>query len=228
MHDPDSTVELVLRHLREGIIDGTYQPESKLQPKLIADTCGTSIIPVREAFRILESEGFVTVFHNRGAWVSPMSAADLDDLYSIRAELECEAVRRASSFDEKKIDMLMKNLGEAQERNAKGDHAAVVALNQEFHFGIYEMAGSPRRLKLIEQLWLHSARYQRLSLHYRHDAASDEHRLIVESLSNGDHSAAAEALRNHLESTVELIRGAVESANFVGRVKGRGGMTAAS
>lgn len=213
MHDPDSTVELVVRHLREGIIDGTYQPESKLQPKLIAETCGTSFIPVREAFRILESEGFVTVFHNRGAWVSSMSVADLDDLYSIRTELECETVRRASGFDEKKIDMLFDNLGEAQECHARGDHAEVVALNRDFHFAIYEMAGSPRRLKLIEQLWLHSARYQRLSLHYRHDAASDEHRLIVECLRDGDHSAAAEALRSHLASTVELIRGAVEAAS---------------
>ena len=227
MHDPDSTVELVVRHLREGIIDGTYQPESKLQPKVIAEKCGTSFIPVREAFRILESEGFVTVFHNRGAWVSSMSVEDLDDLYSIRTELECEAVRRASSCDEKKIDVLLNNLGEAQERHAKGDHAAVVTLNREFHFAIYELAGSPRRLKLIDQLWLHSARYQRLSLHYRHDAASDEHRLIVDSLSNGDHSAAAEALRCHLASTFELIRGAVEAASFVGR-EDRSGVAAAS
>ncbi len=224
MHDPDSTVELVVRHLREGIIDGTYQPESKLQPKLIAERCGTSFIPVREAFRILESEGFVTVFHNRGAWVSSMSVADLDDLYSIRTELECEAVRRASGFDEKKIDMLFDNLGAAQECYARGDHAEVVALNRDFHFAIYEMADSPRRLKLIEQLWLHSARYQRLSLHYRHDAASDEHRLIVECLRDGDHSAAAEALRSHLASTAELIRGAVEAAS----VKDRDEVAAAS
>lgn len=224
MHDPDSTVELVVRHLREGIIDGTYQPESKLQPKLIAERCGTSFIPVREAFRILESEGFVTVFHNRGAWVSSMSVADLDDLYSIRTELECEAVRRASGFDEKKIDMLFDNLGEAQGCHARGDHAEVVALNRDFHFAIYEMAGSPRRLKLIEQLWLHSARYQRLSLHYRHDAASDEHRLIVGCLRDGDHSAAAEALRSHLASTVELIRGAVEASS----VEDRDGVAAAS
>ena len=224
MHDPDSTVELVVRHLREGIIDGTYQPESKLQPKLIAEMCGTSLIPVREAFRILESEGFVTVFHNRGAWVSSMSVADLDDLYSIRMELECEAVRRSSGFDKKRIDMLFDNLGEAQECHDRGDHPEVVALNRDFHFAIYEMAGSPRRLKLIEQLWLHSARYQRLSLHYRHDAASDEHRLIVECLRYGDHSAAAEALRSHLASTVELIRGAVEVAS----VEDRDGVAAAS
>ena len=221
MHDPDSTVEFVLRHVREGIIDGTYQPESKLQPKLIAERCGTSFIPVREAFRILESEGFVTVFHNRGAWVSPMSAADLDDLYTIRTELECEAVRRASGFDDDKIDMLLHNLNEAQEQNARCDHAAVVALNRDFHFAIYEMAGSPRRLKLIEQLWLHSARYQRLSLYYRHDAASAEHRLIVQALRDGDHFAAAEALRSHLASTVELIRGAVEIASLEGDVEGR-------
>ena len=95
----DSTVEQVLDFVREGIISGRYPPRSKLLPKQIAEHCGTSFIPVREALRVLESEGFVAFVHNRGAWVTPLSLNDLKDLYEIRLELESEAVRRADGTE---------------------------------------------------------------------------------------------------------------------------------
>ena len=99
----DSTVEQVLTYVREGIISGHFPPDVKLLPKQIAESCGTSFIPVREALRVLESEGFVNFVHNRGAWVTPLSLADLEDIYTIRIELECEAVRRAEPFSKAEI-----------------------------------------------------------------------------------------------------------------------------
>ncbi|HSL73333.1 MAG TPA: GntR family transcriptional regulator [Ilumatobacteraceae bacterium] len=202
----DSTVEQVLEFIRDGIVRGGYPPRSKLLPKQIAESCGTSFIPVREALRVLESEGFVTFVHNRGAWVTPLSLHDLEDLYTIRLELECEAVRRASRFDDAEIEALEKMLERSRVSDEKGRRAEVVRLNRDFHFTIYRKADSPRRMKLIEQLWLHSARYQRMSLDYRHDAADAEHRGIVDMLRCGDHDAAAESLRTHLTSTVVLLK----------------------
>jgi DNA-binding GntR family transcriptional regulator len=201
----DSTVELVLEHIRDGIITGRYPPQSKLLPKQIAERCGTSFIPVREALRVLESEGFVTFLHNRGAWVTPLSLQDLEDLYTIRLELECEAVRRAAPFDAADIDALEKLLERSRLHADKGRHAKVVELNRELHFAIYRKAGSPRRMKLIEQLWLHAARYQRMALDYRHDAADAEHSEIVDMLRVGDHEGAARALHTHLSTTVSLL-----------------------
>ena len=92
----DSSVHHVVQHLRGGIISGEYPHDTKLLPKAIAERCGTSFIPVREALRILESEGFVVFRHNRGAWVTTLSIADLEDLYELRIELESEAVRRGT------------------------------------------------------------------------------------------------------------------------------------
>lgn len=202
----DSTVEQVLDFVRDGIISGRYAPRSKLLPKQIAEHCGTSFIPVREALRVLESEGFVTFVHNRGAWVTPLSLADLEDLYTIRLELECEAVRRAEPFTEAELRELDAMLDRSQMHAEKGRRSKVVGLNREFHFAIYRKANSPRRLKLIEQLWMHAARYQRLSLEYRHDAADSEHRDILTALRAGDHNAAARELHTHLSTTVSLLR----------------------
>jgi len=212
----DSNVEQVLAHVRERIISGEFPPSSKLLPKVIAEACGTSFIPVREALRVLESEGFVTFVHNRGAWVTPLSMSDLDDLYTIRIELECEAVRRAAPLSSDEIRRLEQLLERADVANRTGDRATVIEMNRELHLSIYSNAGSPRRMKLIEQLWLHSARYQRLSLLYRHDAADAEHRLILECLARRDQKGAAKALKTHLETTVRLLREGIESSHSAG------------
>ncbi len=202
----DSTVDTVLNVIRQRIITGEYPPNSKIMPKQIAEDCGTSFIPVREALRVLESEGFVSFVHNRGAWVTPLSLSDLEDLYTIRLELECEAVRRAEPMNDRELSEIDAVLSEAERAALAGQQTRVIELNRVFHFSLYAKANSPRRLKLIEQLWMHSARYQRLALIHRDDAADGEHRVVLNAVANGDQNTAADALRDHLETTVTLVR----------------------
>jgi DNA-binding GntR family transcriptional regulator len=204
----DSSVDHVVKHLRDGIICGEYPHDTKLLPKAIAERCGTSFIPVREALRILESEGFVVFRHNRGAWVTSLSVADLEDLYELRIELETQAVRRARPCTERDIQLLRDVVDRIAIANQRNEPQKVVELNRDLHFLIYRRSNSPRRLRTIEQLWLHAERYQRLSVEFRHDAADDEHRQIIELLAAGDHNAAADAMGDHLTTTVELLRGA--------------------
>jgi len=202
----DSTVDFVVNHLRQGIINGSYESDTKLLPRQIAEHCGTSFIPVREALRILEAEGFVIFRHNRGAWVTMLSVSDLEDLYTLRIELEAEAVRRARPFEERSIDQLRNILVRMNDGYKRGDTQSVVALNHDLHFHIYRRCGSPRRLRVIEQLWFHAERYQQLAVAFRHDAADLEHREIIDALADGDHHEAADALTKHLTTTVDLLR----------------------
>lgn len=208
----DSSVDHVMQHLRDGIINGDYPHDTKLLPKAIAERCGTSFIPVREALRVLESEGFVVFRHNRGAWVTTLSIEDLEDLYELRIELESQAVRRARPCSERDIELLHDIVDRIGIVNQRNETPKVVALNRDFHFMIYRRSNSPRRLKVIEQLWLHAERYQRMSVEFRHDAADDEHRQIINLLAVGDHNAAADAMRGHLTTTVDLLRSAFLNA----------------
>ncbi len=214
----DSSVQHVVEHLRRGIISGEYPHDTKLLPKAIAEQCGTSFIPVREALRILESEGFVVFRHNRGAWVTSLSVADLEDLYELRIELESQAVRRARPCTERDIELLRDILDRIHRANRRQEADKVVALNRDLHFLIYRRSNSPRRLKVIEQLWLHAERYQHMSVEFRHDAADEEHREVVNLLAVGDHNAAADAMRDHLASTVTLLRNAFLSGGTHGEV----------
>lgn len=204
----DSSVDHVVQHLRGGIISGEYPHDTKLLPKAIAERCGTSFIPVREALRILDSEGFVVFKHNRGAWVTTLSIDDLQDLYELRIELESQAVRRARPCNERDIDLLRDIVDRIGIANQRSEAHKVVALNRDFHFLVYRRSNSPRRLRMIEQLWLHAERYQHMSVEFRHDAADVEHRHIINLLAVGDHNAAADAMRDHLATTVDLVRSA--------------------
>jgi DNA-binding GntR family transcriptional regulator len=208
----DSSVEQVINHIRASIISGKYPADTKLLPKLIAEQCGTSFIPVREAMRALETEGLVSYIHNRGVWVTPLSIEDLDDLYAIRIELESGAVSAASKFSEKDIAALELILTKMTEFRKQGEQSKVLKLNYDFHFFIYKKSDSPRRIKLIEQLWAHADRYQRLSLKYRHDAADAEHNEIVKHLKTGNNKKASEALTVHLQTTAQLVRAGFESS----------------
>lgn len=198
-------VEASLSRLRQDIISGRYAPNSKLFPKAIAEEHGTSFIPVREALRILESEGFVTFVNNRGTWVTPLSLADARDLYSTRIELESQTLRNAESFTDEELSALRSILDDIKTAFDSGDAGKVVKLNRDFHFSLYQKSHSPRRLRLIEQLWLHSERYQRLSVDHRKDAGDDEHRAILRALERHDHEAASQALADHLRTTIDLL-----------------------
>ena len=196
----------MVEHLRHGIITGRYRRDSKILPKQIAERCGTSFIPVREALRILESEGFIIFRHNRGAWVTPVSLSDLEDLYEVRITMEADAVAKCKPFSDDALQDLQSLIEKMSVAYADDDSSRVVKLNRDFHFRIYGNCESERRVRIIRQLWMHAERYQQLSVQVRHDAADDEHKAIVDALSSRDHSLAAEALRMHLVTTVSLLK----------------------
>ena len=214
LQSDDSSVQQVLAFARAKIINGEYPPNTKLLPKILAEECGTSLIPVREAMRALESDGLVTFIHNRGAWISPISIDDLNDLYSVRIPLEMNAVETAvdlTSEDIKKLHDILDNADAAMNSNNK---AEVVKLNKDFHFAIYSHSKSPWRLRLIETLWSHAERYQRFSLNFRKDAADREHHDIVDCLAAHDNRGAAKAMGVHLKSTVELLNKSLKKSNI--------------
>jgi DNA-binding GntR family transcriptional regulator len=208
----DSTVEKVIAYIRKRIINGDFLPGSKIEPKKIADACKSSLIPVREALRVLQTDGLVTVFHYKGTWVARMSLADLRDLYSVRIQLESESVRMAQDVGSMVIAKLRDILHRTELATKVQNKESLFRLNKEFHYEIYQHCRSPWRLRLIDTLWDHAERYQRLSIYYRDDAAAAEHLAIVDALERGDLDAAGRAMAQHLESTVDLLEDSLEGA----------------
>ena len=74
--------------LRAAILDGSYLPGTRIRQEDVAARSGASRIPVREAFRLLASEGLVTLVANTGAWVTRLSLDECVETYLIRERLE--------------------------------------------------------------------------------------------------------------------------------------------
>src|SRR4051794_15630849 len=86
---------MTVEALRERILRGDYPEGEPLRQDALADELGVSRIPVREALRQLEAEGLVTFNPHRGAVVSTLSLDEIEELFQLRADIECDLLRRA-------------------------------------------------------------------------------------------------------------------------------------
>jgi DNA-binding GntR family transcriptional regulator len=78
----------IASELRDAILDGEYAPGARIRQEDLAERSGASRVPVREALRMLEAEGLLTLVANTGAWVTRLTLADCDELYRIRERIE--------------------------------------------------------------------------------------------------------------------------------------------
>ena len=87
---------VVVPALREAIVEGVLAPGSRLSEVQVAKQLNVSRTPMREAFAQLEREGLVTILPRVGAYVRAVSLRDVEEIYTVRAALECLAVQLAS------------------------------------------------------------------------------------------------------------------------------------
>src|SRR3954453_8371035 len=86
---------MTVEALRERILRGDYPEGEPLRQDALAEELGVSRIPVREALRQLEAEGLVTFSPHRGAVVSTLSLDEIEELFQLRADIECDLLQRA-------------------------------------------------------------------------------------------------------------------------------------
>ena len=205
--DLTSSVELVYQRTRRAILTGDYAPGSPLRLQELAARSGVSMIPVREALRLLEAEGFVESVPNRGARVAPLSMEDMLDVYRTRIVLELEALRQAIPMISPTILAKARKLNNKIVRQFEQKGHAEYEDHRAFHFALYEPSGSKWLLRLIGIVWDHTERYRRVGASRVTPAsARQEHELILDLIESGDADGAIKALQHHLEHSVEAFR----------------------
>ena len=146
-------VDRVYRSTRAAIVDGTYAPDARLRLNTLARENEVSLIPVREALRLLERERLVIATPNKGARVAPVSLTCLTDLYRVRKIVEVEAIRLAApKLRKDSITTLRELVDEMVARFDVEDDKGFLALHRDFHFGIYDLSGSDWLRHIIEIL----------------------------------------------------------------------------
>ena len=204
--DLTSSVELVYQRTRRAILTGDYAPGSALRLQELAARNGVSMIPVREALRLLEAEGFVESVPNRGARVALLSMEDMLDVYRTRIVLELEALRQAFPHITPAILAKARKLNNKIVRQFETKGHAEYEDHHAFHFTLYEPSGSKWLMRLIGIVWDHTERYRRVGASRVTPAsARQEHERILDLIAAGDPDGAIDALRNHLENSVEAF-----------------------
>jgi DNA-binding GntR family transcriptional regulator len=144
---PETSTTRVQDELRHAILDGQLAPGERLTAGALAARHGTSRTPVREALLLLEREGLVALEPHRGAVVRAFDAADVHDLYEVRALVEPHAaVRAATRIGPAPLARLREICCEAEAvpGAAPAAVATLIALNEELHGIVIQAAGSPR------------------------------------------------------------------------------------
>jgi DNA-binding GntR family transcriptional regulator len=190
--------DLVYAHLREQILEGNYVPGARVSISGVARELGVSDIPVREGIKRLESEGLLKFETHKGAVVTSLSAADIEELFAIRAELEALAMRRAASaMTRETLAELRALLDQMTAAERAKDGIEYGRLNRKFHLTIYEAQSFERLSSMIRNLWDATDWCRRTFVEDSGNvlASKTEHEEMYEALKSGDGPAAADALR---------------------------------
>ena len=191
----------VVERLRDMIVQGELAPGVKLNERVLCERLRTSRTPVREAIKYLASEGLVELLPNRGAIVSPITAATVREMFEILGALEALAgelaCANASDADIAEIRALHYQM---LAHHARGELAPYFRCNQEIHMRLVEAAGNAILANTYRALNGHvrRARYMANLSHERWDHAVDEHQKILEALSRRDRALLPALLRSHL------------------------------
>jgi DNA-binding GntR family transcriptional regulator len=193
--------EFVAEYLREGILAGRYPRGARLKQADIADELKLSITPVREAFRILEAEGYVLSETHRGVIVAPFDPAATNEIIELRTLLESRLVLAAMQhMTSAHYAELVKLHQEFEEAEARKDRQVVRALNYRFHSRLYAHARQPQTLHFVQVLW---AKYPFDLINMiggRAGRANTEHRRLLKAIKAGDQMAVVSATREHIET----------------------------
>jgi len=199
----------VADRLREQIFSKQLEPGSWLDEQSLALQFGISRTPMREAIKVLASEGLVTIKMRRGAYVTEINHGDLEQIFTILSLLEGQAAKetatKATELELTRLDDMHHRLEKAA---ADRDIEQFFDINVKFHELIQEIAGNRWMNGVVDDL------RKVLKLHRRDSLTSTgrlqnsllEHREILQAILKRDSVAAEIAMRKHLARGLEAVQ----------------------
>ncbi|MEU3897132.1 GntR family transcriptional regulator [Streptomyces sp. NPDC045251] len=193
--------------IRDDIVAGVHGRGGRLTEELLARRYGVSRVPVREALRTLEAEGFVVTRRHAGACVAEPTEQEAADLLEARALLEpLGAARAARRRTEAHLKVLSGLVRLGQERAGQGRSEDLRALDGWFHDTLVQAAGSPSLAALLTQL------RRKIDWMYAVAAPADpagcwaEHGAITDAVARGDGERARALMALHTERSTPAHR----------------------
>jgi DNA-binding GntR family transcriptional regulator len=200
----ESIVDSARKYLEACIIRGAYKPGQQVKEQEVASSLGISRPPIREAFKILEAEGFLRREPRRGVFVSELNGNDIWEIYTLKIALYTLAVTlamdRMSKADIDRLEGIVREMEGVVSKPGKKDLIRYEDLNHLFHETTAEIAGHRRLGKILQSL---NNQIKRIALgsfadpkHLRDSCRY--HRSILEAIKAGDRTLAERLTREHI------------------------------
>lgn len=212
--------EKIAARLAERIVDGRYPPGSRLIEAVLSKEFGSSHGPVRDALRLLQSAGLITILPYRGAVVTDITVREIRELYQVRAALVGLRARWIAEDPQRGalLEKVTEPIAQLQKLAGK-DATAYTRTALQVNRTLTESLGNHWLRATLSSLMLQTSRYTRLALaspaHQRHSAR--QWQTLYEAIRDGDgeraeHTAAALSMATRDEAIRFLEQAAAKSA----------------
>lgn len=200
----------IAARLRADIDAGAWPAGAPLRQEDLAARYGASRIPVREALTLLRADGLVCIEPNRGAFVTRLTTAEVDEIFDLRVLLETDVLLRALPLHTPK-SILRLQLAQT-ELEGEDSRRGWLDGDRAFHEALYAPSGRARTLALIWSLRAQVERYglTQLTPGVRRAGWAKEHQQLISAVNIRDSRQAAEALQRHLRETQSAVRTAID------------------
>lgn len=201
--------DVVFNTLRQAILKGELKPGERLMEIALSNRLGVSRTPVREAIRMLELEGLVTMIPRKGAQVAQISEQDLDDVLEVRLGLEELAVKFACErITTEELAGLRKAVEEFDRLRDTDELSALADADMKVHESIYNATHNRRLIQLLNNIREQMYRYR---IEYLKDKEqrknlAEEHYALLKSLEQRDVETSRKNISVHIKNQQEAIR----------------------
>lgn len=205
--DIETLPRKVYYSLQKAILNGNIKPGGRLIEDELSKMLKVSRAPIREAFRLLEKDGFIKIVPRKGAIVQSISKEDISDIYEIRTVLEGLAAKlfceRSTDEDLNKLQMIYKNMETALKNNRIQKYRK---LNREFHEIFINGSNNKKVKEIYENFRKQIDWFQRVTLSSvrRPVISLKEHKKILEAFLRNDPRRAEREARQHVEHAARI------------------------
>lgn len=208
--------EIALQVLRDRIGSGDLPAGTRLRVEELATELEMSPTPLREALRLLQADGLVDYRAHYGIVVAEPSVEEIRELFRLRSLLESLAVELAvPRLDTAALERLEHAHEEQVEAVRANRGAAIAKSNADWHWTLYDAAGSALLSDFIRRLWQAFPWRTMWTLPGRSELSLVQHSELMGAIRNGDAAGAAELLRGHVTSGEETMLAHLENRQAV-------------
>jgi DNA-binding GntR family transcriptional regulator len=201
---PKALYEEVAELLRQRIFSNELAPGSWIDELRLAEAYGISRTPLREALKVLATEGLVTMKVRRGAYVTEVSDKDQSDVYHLLSLLESDATgivaQQASDTDLAELVQIHQELHAAKDNTER-----FFEVNERFHMRLLEMANNRWRTQLVLDLRkvMKLNRHNSLFKSGRIEESLQEHQDIMDALLAHDAALSQQRMQTHFKNGLQ-------------------------